>query len=213
VRTMAENYKVKDGDFLTKIAVAHGFRDYRTIWSDAKNKTLKDKRKSPNILMPDDDLFIPDKKTDKEESGQTDHIHVFRVIAPPLMLRLRLQDLDDEAVVGTPYHLEIDGQVFQDKTKKGGLIEHEIPPTAQRGVLTIGDLVIPIHVGFLHPIDEISGWRARLNNLGYNAGESDDPDDAQLRSAVEEFQCDYGLDVDGVCGPATQKKLKERHGC
>lgn len=32
-------------------------------------------------------------------------------------------------------------------------------------------------------------------------------------SAVEEFQCDHGLVVDGECGPATQAKLKQVHGC
>jgi len=31
-------------------------------------------------------------------------------------------------------------------------------------------------------------------------------------SAVEEFQCDNGLTVDGDCGPNTQAKLKEVHG-
>ena len=32
-------------------------------------------------------------------------------------------------------------------------------------------------------------------------------------SAIEEFQCDHGLVVDGKCGPATQAKLKQVHGC
>jgi N-acetylmuramoyl-L-alanine amidase len=65
----------------------------------------------------------------------------------------------------------------------------------------------------LDPLDEGSGWRVRLNNLGYDAGESDDADNPRLRSAIEEFQCDYDLTVDGICGPQTQAKLLERHGC
>lgn len=35
----------------------------------------------------------------------------------------------------------------------------------------------------------------------------------RFRSAVEEFQCDNGLTVDGKCGPNTQAKLKLIHGC
>jgi hypothetical protein len=34
----------------------------------------------------------------------------------------------------------------------------------------------------------------------------------QFRSAVEEFQCDNQLTVDGKCGPNTQAKLKAVHG-
>ncbi len=34
-----------------------------------------------------------------------------------------------------------------------------------------------------------------------------------FQSAVEEFQCDYHLTVDGVCGPMTRAKLLEIHGC
>jgi murein L,D-transpeptidase YcbB/YkuD len=50
------------------------------------------------------------------------------------------------------------------------------------------------------------------HNLGYIAGASDDLEDEQLVSALQEFQCDYGLKVDGVCGASTQAKLKETHG-
>jgi murein L,D-transpeptidase YcbB/YkuD len=38
-------------------------------------------------------------------------------------------------------------------------------------------------------------------------------DKERIRLAVEEFQCDHGLKVDGVGGPDTQNKLKEVHGC
>ena len=34
----------------------------------------------------------------------------------------------------------------------------------------------------------------------------------QIRSAVEEFQCDHGLSVDGEVGPKTQRALVDAHG-
>jgi hypothetical protein len=37
--------------------------------------------------------------------------------------------------------------------------------------------------------------------------------DLRFRSAVEEFQCNHGLSVDGKCGPITQAKLKSVYGC
>ena len=35
----------------------------------------------------------------------------------------------------------------------------------------------------------------------------------EFEMAVEEFQCDQGLKVDGICGPQTQAKLKKLYGC
>jgi peptidoglycan hydrolase-like protein with peptidoglycan-binding domain len=80
-------------------------------------------------------------------------------------------------------------------------------------MLLVGERILPLKIGHLDPIDEHTGRRERLNNLGYRAGQEDDADDPAYRSAVEEFQCDYDLQVDGVCGPVTQGKLQEIHGC
>ncbi len=55
-----------------------------------------------------------------------------------------------------------------------------------------------------------------LLNLGYLAGpfggRSDEENRMMFLSAIEEFQCDHGLVVDGKCGPGTQAQLKQIHG-
>src|SRR5262249_8246489 len=58
-----------------------------------------------------------------------------------------------------------------------GRIGLDIPPDTHEGVIVVRDsdtvfdeAVIPIRVGDLDPVDEESGQRARLNNLGYFAG-------------------------------------------
>ena len=71
--------------------------------------------------------------------------------------------------------------------------------------------MLPIKIGYLDPVEEVSGQIGRLDNLGYFPGDGTDED--QFKSAIEEFQCDNGLTVDGDCGPGTQAKLKEIHGC
>jgi hypothetical protein len=71
-------------------------------------------------------------------------------------------------------------------------------------------------VGHLDPVDTPTGQKARLNNLGYFAGSLAKEDEALFKSAVEEFQLERmggGAAVDGKCGPKTQAKLKEAHGC
>jgi peptidoglycan hydrolase-like protein with peptidoglycan-binding domain len=81
----------------------------------------------------------------------------------------------------------------------------------------LNEIVIPIKIGHLDPVEEQSGQQSRLNNLGYFAGPlaaaSNEGNRALFLSAVEEFQCEHGLTVDGKCGPLTQAELKQVHGC
>jgi peptidoglycan hydrolase-like protein with peptidoglycan-binding domain len=70
-----------------------------------------------------------------------------------------------------------------------------------------------LKVGDLDPVVEVPGQIERLNNLGYFAGVVGKNDDTAFHSAVEEFQCDFGLKVDAICGPKTRAKLQEIHGC
>jgi peptidoglycan hydrolase-like protein with peptidoglycan-binding domain len=80
----------------------------------------------------------------------------------------------------------------------------------------VNEILIPIKIGHLDPVEEVSGQKARLNNLGYFAGPLEgktEENTAMFLSAIEEFQCDHGLLVDGICGPMTQAKLRQVHGC
>ena len=114
----------------------------------------------------------------------------------------------------------IEGQMHRVNSNGSGVIDVEIPPSAKNAFLVINSdqspfqgAAIPVKIGYLDPIDLLSGQKARLNNLGYFAGDPDLAADDDFRSAVEEFQCDQGLTVDGQCGAKTQAKLKQIHGC
>jgi hypothetical protein len=209
---MASYHIVQQGEHLSSISKKYGFSNYRTVWEHPENKSVKDKRKNPNVLFPGDRLYIPDKE-EKKEVLATGKRHRFEVNRPSIMLRLFVRNLDSQPIADTECQLEVDGQLYTLTTDGRGRIEQSIPITAQTGKLTIRDLVVPLKIGHLDPLDEVSGWIARLNNLGYKAGNASDSDDPQLRFAIEEFQCDYGLEADGICGPKTQAKLKEIHGC
>jgi len=229
---MPSYYIVKEGDFLSSIAKDNGFTDYKTIWNDPNNTSLKQKRQNPNILFPGDRLFIPDLKP-RVESCSTDQQHCFKVAQPELKLRLVLEDLYEKPIANAKCDLVVEGNTFPMATDGKGKLEQPIPPDAHTAVLIIHDPQTPfqdtaftLKIGNLDPIDEVSGQKARLNNLGYFAGDvngdeadndaqedgeedDDEQDDDAFKSAVEEFQCDHGLSVDGVCGPKTQAKLKE----
>jgi peptidoglycan hydrolase-like protein with peptidoglycan-binding domain len=185
-----------------------------------------------------------------------------------------LEDLYEKPIANAKCKLTVDSQTFELTTDGEGKLEREIPKDAQKATLLIMDEQAPaygfeleVKIGHLDPVDKISGQKARLNNLGYFAGEFDEKDQQQsgsgsgtdagkngkaaqtqngsaggpqpatetqeaqntssedqdsthdneaqqqFRSAVEEFQCDHDLTVDGICGPTTQAKLKQVHGC
>jgi peptidoglycan hydrolase-like protein with peptidoglycan-binding domain len=71
---------------------------------------------------------------------------------------------------------------------------------------------MPLLIGHLDPVDAVSGQAARLNNLGYNAGSGEGEDVTRFEIAVQEFQVDHGLNIDGICGTETQAKLQELYG-
>jgi hypothetical protein len=216
---MAGNYTVQQGDHLSKIAEAFGFSDYQTIWNDPKNADLKKKRVNPNVLLPGDSIFIPDKEL-RQETKSTDQTHKFVMKTSGLKLRLTLEDQYEKPIANAACILTLGADTTNLTTDGSGKIEQDIQPDLHDGVLVIQDPQTPfnntqiaIKIGDLDPVDEISGQIARLNNLGYFAGDPNQPDQTAFESAVEEFQCDNDLTVDGDCGPNTQSKLKQVHGC
>ena len=219
---MPPYHVVQQGEHLSSIARSYGFSDFNTIWNDGQNAELRQKRKNPNVLFPNDRLFIPE-RTAKEESGSTEQKHVFKVKQSELKLVLVLENLYGKPMANVRCDLRVESEVHQLVTDGQGRLTQTIPATAENAQLTVTDrttsvqdTTIPIKIGHLDPIDEVSGQRARLNNLGYHADApagKEQEAEAAFTSAVEEFQCDHGLTVDGRCGPLTQAKLKEAHGC
>lgn len=59
--------------------------------------------------------------------------------------------------------------------------------------------------------DDVVELQHRLNRLGFDAGLEDGIFGPGLRAAVEEFQRNAGLDVDGVVGPRTLQALVRLH--
>ena len=229
---MGQYHSVAQGEFLSKIARAHGFSDDRTIWDAPENTALREQRKDPNVLLPGDRLFIPDREL-REEARFTDQRHRFKVTGQTLRLRIKLMGLRNEVLAGHECTLTVEAEGKNDTTTPSGIIENTISPTAGTGVLLDRgkpggrfrvQREIPLRIGNLDPVDTISGQLARLNNLGYRAGDVPEQPlttreeeelrrSSRFRSAVEEFQCDFGLTVDGVCGRNTQAKLLDAHGC
>lgn len=205
-------YRVEQGDHLSGIAAKFGLPKFETIWDHPENAALKQQRKNPHVLHPGDVLYIPGHET-KDHDKPSDDKHRFKVRAPRLVLRVRLKDVFGDTLACMPCELEVDGRTVRLTTDADGLLEHPVSATAQDAILRVQGRFRCLKIGHLDPIEEKSGWRERLRNLGYYDVDPDDPnDDPELEAAVRMFQEEHHLDVDGICGPLTQAKLKQIHG-
>lgn len=216
---MALNHTIRQGEHASKVAAKYGFRDYRTVWENAGNATLREQRRNPNVLAPGDGLAVPE-KAQKSIPVAVDMRHRFRVASPSLWLRVTLHHFDDRPLASLRCEMALDtGEKRELTTDENGTLEASIPRTARLARLTVldtgapFDLEIPIRIGDLDPVELPSGQIARLNNLGYYVGELEDADEKQLRLALEEFQADHELTVTGQADPPTRDRLLELHGC
>ncbi|PYS62684.1 MAG: hypothetical protein DMF76_08545 [Acidobacteria bacterium] len=205
---------VEQGESIARIALKYGFYDWRKIYELPENASLRQKRPHPEILYPGDEVFIPDKET-KEYSKPTDQKHRFRMKGPKdTKLKIIVKDEQDKPFANKPYKLVLDETLtFTGTTNGEGLLEADIPLTAQEGILEIQGYKLPVRVSHLDPIEELTGVQGRLHNLGYDCGAIDGNLSEQTTEAVKAFQEYAGLDPTGQIDEATRSKLKEKHGC
>jgi LysM domain len=214
---MSIRHRVEQGDSLASIAKQYGFGDWRKIYDHPDNQALKQKRKSPHILMPGDVVFIPDKEEASHECA-TGKVHRFLVRRPRVWLRIKVQLGIGEPAAGKRYELDVSGETLPGTTTDAGLVEQRIPPDAREATLRLypedeGDenmVTLSLRIGHLDPIEEKSGLRARLRNLGIPV--ADDGDQA-LAAALYHFQARCGLDKTATADDATKTRLLELHAC
>ena len=198
------------GDSIASLAKDNGFFP-DTIWNHPQNAGLRAKRKSQNQLFPGDEVFIPELRKRTETRG-ADSSYKFHRKGVPAKLVLQLRKLGQPRK-GEPYVLIIDGTSYKGTLDGDGKLQQFIPPNAKSGqlVLSGGKEIIPINVGYLNPIDELSGAQQRLNNLGFFCGNEDGTMDDQTSSAIQNFQLKNGLPTSGQMDGATKAKLLELH--
>ncbi|MEK7724532.1 MAG: LysM peptidoglycan-binding domain-containing protein, partial [Acidobacteriota bacterium] len=132
---MAENYQVRSGDCISSIAFANGFSP-DTIWNHPNNAALKAKRKDPNVLLPGDIVFVPDKRL-KEVREPTNQVHKFMVKNVPAKFRIQIME-NNEPQANVPFTLTVDGKVVSnpgDRTTSTGMVICSILPNAIEGLL------------------------------------------------------------------------------
>ncbi|MGE0438842.1 MAG: peptidoglycan-binding protein [Gemmatimonadales bacterium] len=199
------------GDHLSRVAATFGFRSYAPLWNHPDNRVLRTRRANPNILAEGDSIHVPE-LIDQEVDRPTEQRHRFRAELHPLEVRISLRQWTGTPRTDEVTEVLLDGRPGPFTVVGPGVIAIPVGVLTDRVVVTTAAGELVGRVGFLQPVDTPAGQRERLTNLGYQAGDSADPRQLDFRSAVEEFQCDHGLVVDGVVGPVTRGKLVAVHG-
>jgi N-acetylmuramoyl-L-alanine amidase len=224
---MGETHRVQQGECLSSIAKDYGFADWRTIYEHSENAAFREKRPDPNILCPDDLIYIPDKET-REESRGTDAKHNFKRKTPKTLLRLALKNRIWQPLANKRYELVIHGAFHPGSTNGEGILEQEIPADLEEAELTVwmvqnlseqspdGQLYRwTLKIGHLDPIEEITGVQARLNNLGIPCGVVDGSQSSEateaMRASIKAFRSRVDLGQSSTIDRATRLRLVEKH--
>jgi hypothetical protein len=202
---------VRQGECVASIAAEYG-APAKKVWNAPENEDLRERRRSPNVLLPGDSVYIDDRDR-KQEACATEQHHKFKKLGEPVYLRLHFLDLG-EARAGEKYVLKIDGRVIEGATDGDGKIEVVIPAEAEEAVLRLGEKArgedYVLKLGELDPVTEPSGVQARLAHLGYDCGDSGVMDE-KTRRAVREFQFEQALKM-GEIDDETRGELVKVHG-
>ena len=214
---------VKQGEYLSSIAKQYGFVDWHIIYDHPANAELKKKRSSPNVLLPGDVFFIPEKQK-KDESCPTDNSHTFEVRTAKLLLQLTLKDAEERPFKNQPYTLVVDCDSYKGTTDEDGRLRQQIAIGATTATVMLEKvgILLPLRIGHLDPVHDedaddaiVSGVQARLNNLGFHCGEVDGIAGPRTRAALASFQSiAMGRDnPDGEPDKETREVMKQHHGC
>jgi hypothetical protein len=207
-------YTVQRGEDIMSIAAENGFL-WDTIWNHPDNAQLKQLRKDPGILFQGDIVVIPD-RTLRSETAPTDQLNKFVKRTVHVQVRLRLLDYKRQARGNVLFVATVDGVVTKGQSDGDGYIDLTVQPTAKKLILkaTEGKRTeeYKLPLGYIDPIDELSGVQQRLVNLGYPCGSEEGTLGDLTRIAVSAFQKEMNLEANGELDDTVRQKLKEIHG-
>jgi N-acetylmuramoyl-L-alanine amidase len=116
----------------------------------------------------------------------------------------RLQDHYDEAAELAVRHFQQTRGMSVD-----GIVGAETYGALLNAHWRLGDRVLAHEPGQLLVGDDVAALQTQLLELGYNLTRADGVFAAQTAEGLRDFQRDYGMVADGICGPHTLKALRQ----
>jgi N-acetylmuramoyl-L-alanine amidase len=129
------------------------------------------------------------------------------------LVALELLPVPDASLDETVFDLAVEQAVRAFQQQRGLLTDGVVGPATFR---TLRDATYrlggrPLAYMVSQPItgDDVLALQERLLELGYDAGRPDGMFGPQTELALRSFQRDYGMVVDGICGPATIRAFRQ----
>jgi len=199
-RCEASRHTVKQGERMATIASQYKFLRWQTLWDFAGNADLKDLRKNPNILFPDDDeVVIPTKLKREAEVAGGKAKYVVKCGRETLRVGFAV-GWDWVERVSYTAKPDTGGPDLTDFLDSDGWMRIDVPPnTSQVQVALWTDdpdtpfATYELKVGELDPVREVTGVQARLASLGYYDGAIDGDAGEVTAAAIAQFRSEYGL--------------------
>ncbi len=207
-----EWYIVRQGESVECIA-SRRHQSWETVWNHPENARLRELRKSPHILYPGDELFVPALQH-KQVSVDTGKRHPFQLKVAQSRLRVRFL-IGDKPRANDQYVFSLDGgPEYHGATDGDGWLDRSVSAMAKQArVVFSGGDVFNLELKALDPVDTISGAQARLHALGYGIRAIDDEADERTRDALRSFQVANRLNPSGELDDATQHAFnRQDHG-
>lgn len=126
------------------------------------------------------------------------------------LVRLGYASVGPDGAFGTPTLQAVRAFQRDRGLAADGIVGPETWRALTEAGYTLGDRVL-WHASSPMRGDDVRELQHRLNRLGFDAGPEDGIFGPLARAAVEEFQRNVGLAVDGLCGPATVEALRRLH--
>ncbi len=175
---MPKKHAIRRGESLLQLAYDAGFASWTDVWNDAANAELRERRADPQVLLPGDELTIPERR-EGDESCPVQKVHRFRLARPRAWLNLKMVGGDGEPIANARHTVTLERTHAEGTTDDAGMISVEIDPDEHHGTLRLWfdpdqpPFEAPLFVGDLDPATAPTGLRGRATNLGLGWRDAD----------------------------------------
>jgi N-acetylmuramoyl-L-alanine amidase len=129
------------------------------------------------------------------------------------LVALELLPIPDDQTPDSVFDLSVEQAVRAFQQQRGLITDGIVGPATFRALrdatYRLGGRPLAYLVSAPISGDDVFALQERLLELGYDAGRPDGTFGAQTEQALRSFQRDYGLVVDGICGPATVRAFRQ----
>lgn len=203
---------MRTGEYLAKIAHAHGITDWKALYDHPANASFRELRPNPNLIAPGDRLYIPS-IVRRPHACALDERHSFTLQIDPQPLHVQLRNPDGSPMANVECTLHIAGETIPITSDGNGAVHHEfLPVTADRVLLDVGEQRLLLTIGHLDPCDTLGGVQGRLRNLGYYFGPSHGVLDDATQDAIDRFKLEHDLPEGPELTPAFTDALRAEYG-